>query len=75
MLRCLNFEPSFKLLSNSLSNPLRHKAIMAYGNDFACNRFTVQTFAWSLESVIQINLEHGTIAITNSIYSTLYQLY
>ena len=32
------------------------------GNYFACKRFTVQTFLWSLEFEIQINLEHDTIA-------------
>ena len=30
--------------------------------DFVCKRFTVQTHLWSLEFVIQINLEHETIA-------------
>ena len=32
------------------------------GNDFVYNRFAVQTLLWSLEFVIQINLEHDTIA-------------
>ena len=35
------------------------------GNDFACKRFAVQTLLWSLGFVIQINLEHDTIAFTN----------
>ena len=34
-----------------------------FGNDFVCKRYTVQTIPWSLESVIQINLEYDTIAI------------
>ena len=33
------------------------------GNDFVCKRFAVQTLLWSLEFVIQINLEHDTIAV------------
>ena len=32
------------------------------GNYFVCKRFAVQTLMWSLEFVIQINLEHDTIA-------------
>ena len=32
------------------------------GNDFVCKRFAVQTPLWSLEFVIQINVEHDTIA-------------
>ena len=32
------------------------------GNYFVCRRFPVQTLLWSLEFVIQINLEHDTIA-------------
>ena len=34
-------------------------------NYFACKRFAVQTLLWSLEFVIQINLEHNTIAVWN----------
>ena len=33
------------------------------GNDFVCKRLAVQTLPWSLEFVIQTNLEHDTIAI------------
>ena len=33
------------------------------GNDFVCKGFAVQTLLWSLEFVIQINLEHDTIAV------------
>ena len=33
----------------------------SYGNYFACKRFAVQTLLWSMEFVIQINLEHDTI--------------
>ena len=33
------------------------------GNYFVCKRFAVQTLLWPLEFVIQINLEHDTIAI------------
>ena len=33
------------------------------GNDFVYKRFAVQTLLWSLEFVIQINLEHATITI------------
>ena len=35
------------------------------GNYFVCKRFEVQTLLWSLEFVIQINLEHDTIAVWN----------
>ena len=30
------------------------------GKDFVCKRFAVPTLLWSLEFVIQINLEHDT---------------
>ena len=33
------------------------------GNYFVCKRFAVQTLLWSLEFVIQISLEHDTIAV------------
>ena len=33
------------------------------GNYFVCKRFAVQILMWSLEFVIQINLEHDTIAV------------
>ena len=33
------------------------------GNYFVCKRFAVHTVQWSLEIVIQLNLEHDTIAI------------
>ena len=33
------------------------------GNYSVYKRFAVQTLLWSLEFVIQINLEHGTIAV------------
>ena len=33
------------------------------GNYFVCKRFAVQTFLWSLEFVIHINLKHKTIAV------------
>ena len=36
------------------------------GNYLVCKRFAVQTLLWSLEFVIQINLEHDTIAVWNS---------
>ena len=32
-------------------------------NNFVCKRFAVQTLLWSTEFVIQINLEHDTIAV------------
>ena len=32
-------------------------------NYFVCKRFGVQTLLWSLEFVIQTNLEHGTMAV------------
>ena len=35
------------------------------GNYFVCKRFAGQTLLWSLEIVIQINLEHDTIAVWN----------
>ena len=31
------------------------------GNNFVCKRFAVQTFLWSMEFLILINLEHKTI--------------
>ena len=33
------------------------------GNYFVCKSFAVQTLLWSLEFVIQINLERDTIAV------------
>ena len=33
------------------------------GSYFICKRFAVQTNLWSLEFVIQINLEHDTIKV------------
>ena len=33
------------------------------GNYFVCKRFTVQTLLWSLEFVIQVNLEPDIIAV------------
>ena len=33
------------------------------GNNFVCKRVAVQTLLWSLEFMIQINLEHNTIAV------------
>ena len=39
----------------SLPNPLGHKGL---DNNFVCKRFPVQTLLWSLEFVIQIDLEH-----------------
>ena len=46
-----------------LPNPLGHKAIgpNELANYIVCKRFTVQTLLWSLEFVIQIDLEHNTI--------------
>ena len=37
--------------------------------NFVCKRFTVQTLLWSLEFVIQINIEHDTIAIMESCWN------
>ena len=34
------------------------------GNYFVCKRFAVQTLLWSLEFVIEINLEHDAITIS-----------
>ena len=36
---------------------------LGLGNYFVCKRFAVQTLLWSLEFVIEINLEHDTIAV------------
>ena len=33
------------------------------GNYFVCKLFTIQTLLWSMEFVIQVNLEHDTIVI------------
>ena len=38
------------------------------GNYFVCKRFTVQPLLWSLEFLIQINLEHDTVAVTSIFY-------
>ena len=38
-------------------------------NYFVCKRFAVQTLLWSLEFVININLEHDNIA---AIYNKFY---
>ena len=35
----------------------------SYLTHFVCKRFAVQTLLWSLELVIQINLEHYTITV------------
>ena len=48
-----------------LLGPLGHKATRPLGNYFVCKRFAVRTLLWSLEFVIQINLEHDTIAKGN----------
>ena len=56
------------LHTNSLPNPLGHKAILWHSwldNEFVRRRFAVQTFLWSLEFVIEINLEHDIIAVWN----------
>ena len=42
------------------------------GNDFLCKRFVVQTLLWSLEFVIEINLEHDTIAYLYSYTPIVY---
>ena len=39
------------------------------GNYFVCNRFAVQTFLWSLEFVIQKNLQRDTILAWNVVWS------
>ena len=39
------------------------------GNYFVYKRFTVQTLLWSLEFVIQTNLEHVTITVWNLAWS------
>ena len=36
-----------------------------FGNYFVCKRFVVQTLLWSLEFVIQINIEHDIIVVWN----------
>ena len=45
-----------------IANSTDHSGL---GNCFVCKRFTVQTLLRSLEFVIQINLEHDTIAVWN----------
>ena len=47
--------------------PLGHKALCPNGlhNYFSCTRFAVPTLLSPLEVVIQINLEHDTIAVWN----------
>ena len=75
-LRYFNFEPSFKLRWGRArdsfgSQNLDHKLLgfmdalwhSGLGNYFVCRRFAVQTLLWSLEFVIQIKLEHDTIAV------------
>ena len=57
------FDLKFQWTQEGLNcESLGHKA-SGLGNYFVCKRFAVQTLLWSLEFVIQINLEHGTIAI------------
>ena len=50
-----------------LPNPLGHKTLWPsrLGKYLICEIFAVQTLLWSLEFVIQINLEHDTIAVWN----------
>ena len=59
--------PANLLYKKKLASPLGHKALCpsGLGKDFPCKRFAVQTFLWSQKFVIQINLEHGTIAVWN----------
>ena len=54
------------LHAKQLPNPPGHKALWpnGLGNYFLCKRSAVQTLLWSLEFVIQVNLEHDTIAAT-----------
>ena len=52
------------------SSYLTHKAVRplwpsGLSNYFVYKRFVVQTLLWSLELMIQINLEHKTIAVWN----------
>ena len=47
-------------LTHKVITPLRPSGL---GNCFICKRFEVQTLLWSLEFVIQINLEQDNIAV------------
>ena len=52
-------------MSDEVLNMVKMIRPSGLGNDFVCKRFAVQTLLWSLEFVIQINLEHDTIATSN----------
>ena len=62
MLRCFNFEPSFKLRW-CRAQDLFESQPTGLSTYFVCKRIAVQTLLWSLEFVIQINLEHNIIAV------------
>ena len=58
---------SFHFLIKQLRDwPYGHGGL---GNDFVWKRFAIQTFLWSLGFVIQINIEHDTIAVSNLVRS------
>ena len=75
MLRYFNFEPSFKLRWCRARDLFGSQIPVTTGgfelqissiqrsHYFVCKRFVVQTLMWSLEFVIQINLEHDTITV------------
>ena len=76
MLRYFNFEPRFKLRWCRARDLFGSQIPVTTGgfelwiscirsNYFLCKRFAVQTLLWSLEFVIQINLEHDTITVLN----------
>ena len=42
------------------------------GNYFECKRFAVQTLLWSQEFMVQVNLEHDTIAVCVLVFKLKY---
>ena len=60
--RLVHFKAYFHI-AMALCSRLIWIANSSEGNYFVCKRFAIQTLLWSLEFVIQINLEHDTIAI------------
>ena len=81
-LRYFNFEPSFKLrwcrardlFGSQIPVTTRgfELQISCKSLDLVCKRFAVQTLLWSLEFVIQINLEHDTIAVSVFVFTIIF---
>ena len=59
------FELRMSCIQSRLYGLLLVLWLRGLGNYFVCKRFAVETLLWSIEFVIQINLEHDTIAFGN----------